>query len=271
MKQCRGRPIGACSWSFQKDIGAVAEAMVALEIEHIHLALSPALGADGGAYVDFVRKQTWTITSTMLSFDHEDYSTLETIQKTGGIVPDEHWETARTAFYRAADLTRELGVPFISLHAGFLDHANPQGAQKLIERTLLLADYANKQGLTLLLETGQETAAELLEFLKAVNRMNVGLNFDPANMILYNKDNPIDAVRVLAPFIRHVHIKDAVRTKIPGTWGSEVPWGDGEVGVRAFLDVLGEVNFAGALAIEREAGTQRQEDIALAVSRLVEV
>jgi sugar phosphate isomerase/epimerase len=97
----------------------------------------------------------------------------------------------------------------------------------------------------------------------------MGVNFDPANMILYDKGDPIEAVRVLAPWIKHVHIKDAIRTKTPGQWGAEVPWGDGQVNSGAFLKVLRKVGFAGVLAIEREAGDDRVGDIKLAVERLV--
>jgi len=120
----------------------------------------------------------------------------------------------------------------------------------------------------LLMETGQETAGCLRELLEELRHPALGVNFDPANMILYDKGDPVAAVRTLGPWIRHVHIKDAVRTKQPGTWGAEVPWGDGEVGTTAFLDALKEVGFAGVLAIEREAGNNRLGDIQLAADRL---
>ena len=120
----------------------------------------------------------------------------------------------------------------------------------------------------LLLETGQESAKDLRHFLETLDHPSVGVNFDPANMILYDKGDPIEAVRVLSPWIRHLHVKDAIRTKQPGTWGAEVPWGDGQVGVERFLDVLDEVGFDGAMAIEREAGDNRFGDIKLAIERL---
>jgi len=80
-------------------------------------------------------------------------------------------------------------------------------------------------------------------------------------MILYDKGNPIDALRVLGPCIRQVHIKDAVRTKVPGTWGEEVAVGTGEVDWRAFFATLAELKFKGDFVIEREAGAQRAADI----------
>ena len=87
-------------------------------------------------------------------------------------------------------------------------------------------------------------------------------------MILYGKGNPTEAVKLLSPWIKHVHIKDAVAAEVPGTWGTEVPWGNGQVNPAAFLAALKEVGFGGALAIEREAGTSRMEDIKLAIERL---
>ena len=273
MKKCGQWSIGVCSWSLQwgpdkfsvEEVGAF---MREQGVEHIHLALAPALGADGEAYLEAVKRQGWTITSTMLSFDYEDYSTLDTIKVTGGIAPDDKWDFAYASFIRAAKLTADFGVPYISLHVGFLDHTDAAYAQKFYDRVRALGDVAQAAGVTLLMETGQESAADLRDFLVTLNHPSVALNFDPANMILYNKDEPCAALNLLAPWIRHVHAKDAMRTKVDGTWGAEVPWGDGEVNTKAFLDALKELGFNGALAVEREAGNQRAVDIATAVQRL---
>ena len=116
-------------------------------------------------------------------------------------------------------------------------------------------------------ETGQETAADLAKFLPTVP--GAGVNFDPANMILYGKGSPVEAVRTLAPWIKHVHLKDAVVTKKPGTWGTEVPWGDGEVDAPRFLAELEAAGYKGNFAIEREGGNDRPGDIALAAKRLL--
>jgi sugar phosphate isomerase/epimerase len=127
---------------------------------------------------------------------------------------------------------------------------------------------AGENNITLLLETGQETAEELRQFMERLNHPSVGVNFDPANMILYNKGEPTDSVRVLAPYVKHLHIKDAIRTDTPGTWGTEVPWGKGQVGDEKFLTILQEIGFNGAMAVEREAGNDRLGDIKLAVEKL---
>ena len=101
-----------------------------------------------------------------------------------------------------------------------------------------------------------------------MNHDALGVNFDPANMILYDKGDPIEAVKVLGPWIKHVHIKDAKRTKEPGTWGAEVVWGDGEVGTDSFLKALSGTGFEGVISVEREAGDDRFGDIKTAVERL---
>jgi len=204
----------------------------------------------------------------MIDFPQEDYSTLESIKVTGGVVPDDSWKRNHDLFAGAAQITAKLGVKYLSMHAGFIDESDKAYVKKMYERIRTLADIAKANGITLLLETGQETAPELRHFLEELDRDSVGVNFDPANMILYDKGDPIEAVRVLSPWIRHLHVKDAIRTSKPGTWGSEVPWGDGQVGVAQFLGVLQEVEFEGAMAIEREAGDNRAGDIKLAIQRL---
>jgi sugar phosphate isomerase/epimerase len=260
--------VGVCSWSLQRDIAGVAEAMNQLGIEHVHLAVRPALQDKGKDFLATVQEQDWTISSTMIDFPQEDYSTLESIEATGGIVPDEYWQQNHKLFLGAADVTAKLGVKYLSMHAGFIDEGNPSYAKKFYDRIKCLADDAIKKNITLLLETGQETAQELRHFLERLDHPAIGVNFDPANMILYDKGDPVEAVQMLSPWVKHIHIKDAIRTREPGTWGTEVPWGDGEVSSERFLNALKEIGFEGVLAIEREAGDDRLADIRLAAERL---
>ena len=130
-------------------------------------------------------------------------------------------------------------------------------------------ELAKFGGISLGFETGQETAETLAAFLTRLNRPNVGVTFDPANMILYDKGDAIAALRVLGPWLKHCHIKDARRTTTPGTWGEEVTAGTGEVDWPAFFRTLDELGFSGHLCIEREAGSQRVDDI-IAARQMVE-
>lgn len=268
MRKCLDWPVSVCSWSFQQDIKDVADAMQKLDIGYINLALLPALQDNGAEYLDFVKKQDWSISATMINFPCEDYSTLESIQATGGIASDEHWDENQKLAKGAIDLTAELHTEFLLMHFGFIDHSLPEYTQKFYDRTKRLADYASEKGVKFIMETGQESAGDLKHFLEEMNHPALYVNFDPANMILYNKGIPAEAVKVLEPWIRHIHIKDANRTKTPGTWGEEVPWGDGEVGANNFLTILSMLGYKGCVAIEREAGDDRFGDIKLAAERI---
>ena len=271
--------LGVCSWSYKLPLDQVAEEMKKIGLTRINLALQPFLEGDerhGKAEDAGARARTekrlasgeWKITSTMISFNHEDYTTLESIRKTGGIVPDEHWDADRALVERAAKLTGEWKVPYMLMHAGFLNEHDKAAFDKYLYRVKTLRDTCAKYNVQLILESGQETAEDLANFMPQVE--GVGINFDPANMILYNKGVPVDAVKKLAPWIKHMHIKDAKYTKTPGTWGEEVPWGEGEVNAGLFLKTLEEVGYTGAFAIEREAGDNRVADIALAARRVLE-
>jgi sugar phosphate isomerase/epimerase len=192
----------------------------------------------------------------------EDYSSLNTIRLTGGIAPDATWEQNWINIRATAALAHELKLKLVTFHAGFLPHKekDPNFA-KMLGRLTETADAFGVAKINLGLETGQETAPVLVKLLTKLKRPNVGVNFDPANMILYDKGNPIAALRVLGPWIRQVHTKDARRTKVPGTWSQEVAVGTGEVDWPAFFATLKKLSFAGDCVIEREAGNQRVADI----------
>ena len=269
--------VGVCSWSFQKPLKDVAAEMDAMDVKGIHLALGPFLNPDGrhGAAeseetLDFVKAKIaageWKLMSTMIGTVGEDYTTLETIRKTGGIVPDATWEANKKIVAAGARLTRELGAKCMSLHAGFLDESDPKAFATYIERVSWMRDECAKNDVWLILESGQETADDLAKFMACVP--GVGINFDPANMILYGKGDPCEAVKKLAPWIRQVHVKDAIKSAKPGEWGTEVPWGEGEVSARAFLKTLEEIGYDGNFVIEREGGSSRVADINLATERL---
>ncbi|MCJ7729311.1 MAG: sugar phosphate isomerase/epimerase [Sedimentisphaerales bacterium] len=264
MIKCLDWQIGVCAWSLGNDFDKIAALAKQTGLGCVHLAIAPAMGADGDSFIAKVAKNNLTITATMINFVQEDYSTLESIKATGGIVPDGYWQVNRKTAFEAIKLTGELEVKYLSMHFGFIELKS----KKLLDRAKMLADKAGEHNVTLLMETGQESAQELREFLEKLNHAALGVNFDPANMILYDKGNPVEAVRVLSPWIKHVHIKDALRTKKPGEWGTEVAWGTGEVDAAAFLSALKHAGFAGVFAVEREAGDDRFGDIKSAIDKL---
>lgn len=257
--------LGVCSWSLQPvSAQDLLAKVLATGLGRVQLALDPLREAPEKwpEPEKFFRQNGLTVISGMFGCVGEDYSTLESIRLTGGIVPDSTWERNWTNIQATAALAKSLGLRLVTFHAGFVPHSDSDpGLGKLIERLTRIADLFGQQQINLGLETGQETAPALVGLLKKLNRPNLGVNFDPANMILYDKGNPIDALRHLGPWIRQVHIKDARRTKTPGLWGEEVVAGSGEVDWRAFFATLEELGFAGDFAIEREAGSQRMADI----------
>ena len=112
--------------------------------------------------------------------------------------------------------------------------------------------------MTVAFETGQETARLLRRTLDDLKMPNLKVNFDPANMLLYDKDDPLQVLELLAPDIRSVHVKDATRPTTKGTWGEEVPLGRGQTNTRQFVKSLKKLGYRGALCIEREVGTQQE-------------
>ena len=257
--------VAVCSWSLQPT--SPADLVAKLEkagFRRIQLALDPLRDAPKvwGKAASLFQKKDISMVSGMFGCVGEDYSTLHSIRLTGGIAPDRTWEQNWNNMRATAALAHELGLKLVTFHAGFLPHEQKDPRFARMKRRLAeAADVFNEAGIALGLETGQETAPVLVQLLKKLNCPNVGVNFDPANMILYDKGNPVEAVRLLGPWIRQVHIKDARRTKVPGTWGQEVAVGTGQVDWRAFFTTLRELDYAGDFVIEREAGGKRLADI----------
>jgi sugar phosphate isomerase/epimerase len=215
----------------------------------------------GGAE-KLLRENGVTVVSGMVRCLGEDYTSLDSIRLTGGIAPDATWAQNLKNISAAASIAKNMGLKLVTFHAGFLppDESHPTFS-KMRERLDTVADIFMVQNILLGLETGQETAQELAKLLHALNHPNIGVNFDPANMLMYDKGDPVKALHVLAPWIRQVHIKDARRTKVPGTWGEEVPVGSGEVDWRGFFSTFKHVIFNVNLVVEREFGDNRVADI----------
>jgi sugar phosphate isomerase/epimerase len=257
--------LAVCSWSLQpKDPEDLVQKLRATGIRRVQLALDPLRESPkiwGNSEAIF-REHGITVISGMVACIAEDYSTLDSIRLTGGIAPDATWEQNLKNIIDCAAIAKKMGLKLVTFHAGFLppNESDPTFA-KMLQRLDVVADIFMVQNIMLGLETGQETAQELAALLHKLNHPNIGVNFDPANMIMYDKGDPLKAMHILSPWIRQVHIKDAQRTKVPGTWGAEVPVGSGEVNWRAFSTTFKHVVFNVNLAIEREYGNSRVADI----------
>jgi sugar phosphate isomerase/epimerase len=257
--------LAVCSWSLQpsspQDLVAKLQSV---GIRQVQLDLDPLRESPQvwGDYAKLFEQRGIRIASGMFRCVGEDYSTLESIRVTGGIAPERTWADNWKNIQATAKVARQMNLKLVTFHAGFLPHESEDpNFQKLLQRLKDVAGLFATAGMTVGLETGQETATVLAQFLQTLNCSNVKVNFDPANMVLYDKGDPIEALRLLGPWICQVHLKDAVRTKLPGTWGEEVPLGTGEVDWKAFFDTLNTLGFTDHLVIEREAGDQRVADI----------
>ncbi len=264
MIACQQWPIGICGWSLKNDVSLLAKLLDLTGMTHLHLSLDPDFDSDNRDYLDAIEEQQWQPTATMIGFAQEDYSTLDSIRQTGGIVPDQDWDRNKQKILRAIELTASIKLKYLTFHFGFIDNTKP----KLRERVKFLADAAGEKNVMILMETGQENAETLRDFLTELYHPALGVNFDPANMILYGKGDPVQALETLAPWVKHVHIKDALRSPVAGEWGREVPWGEGDFDNNEFLRSLSRIGYQGALAIEREAGSTRMQDIQNTVGAL---
>lgn len=206
-------------------------------------------------------------------FEGESYADIPTVVKTVGLVPPETRAARTQEMKEISDFARLLGVDAVALHIGFVPHDKTDPMyQEVIQVTRDICDHCRGNGQRLHLETGQEPVDTLLDFLKDVERDNLFVNFDPANMILYGSGDPIAAIKKLGPYVRSVHCKDGQWSANPGKeWGKEVPFGEGDVGAEVFLQTLKDIGYEGPLTIEREIPEEparQKEEIGQAVRLL---
>jgi sugar phosphate isomerase/epimerase len=204
------------------------------------------------------------ITAVFGGFEGESYADIPTCQRTVGLVPPQTRAERTQELKEIADFARLLGVNAVGLHVGFLPHDTSDPLyDEVVAVTRDVCDHLQGNRQRLHLETGQESADALLEFLAEVDRDNLFVNFDPANMIMYGSGDPIEALRKVGLHVRSVHCKDAKWADRPGeAWGAEVPLGQGDVGMETFLRTLHELGYDGPLTIEREIpqDPQRQRE-----------
>ena len=258
--------LGVCSWSLRPtDPRDLAEQVRACGLDAVQLALDPlrpGRGWDPDQAAATLRDAGITIASGMMAPAGEDYSTLDSIRRTGGLRPDATWPANLAAAREIAALARRLGIPLVTLHVGaFPESESDPLFAAMLDRFRAVADIFAGVGARVALETGQEPADRVVRMLDRLVRTNAGVNFDPANMILYGSGDPIDALRRLAPWILQVHMKDARPTDRPGTWGAETPAGEGAVDWPAFFAAVARLPRIVDVVIEREGGRDRGPDV----------
>lgn len=260
--------LGVCSWSLQvKSVAELKRMLDELGVGVTQIACGDPHHAswdEGDAMPEAARASGLVMTGAMLGFPGEDYTTPRTIQATGGFGnPADRPERLKRLEW-ALERTAALGLSDLTLHAGFLPALGDPGRAAMLDTLGKAGALAAEKGVTLAFETGQETAELLRRTLDDLKAPNLKVNFDPANMLLYDMGDPIRAVEILGTDIRSVHVKDARRPTVPGAWGEEVPLGRGEVDIPRFVRTLKAVGYAGPLIVEREVGDQagRLRDVA---------
>jgi L-ribulose-5-phosphate 3-epimerase len=254
--------IGVCSWSLEvKSVPELRRLLDRLGINTVQIACGDphhAAWEEEDHFPSVAGAAGFEMTGAMLGFPGEDYTTPQTIQKTGGF-GDPGLRAARLQRLQwGLERTCALGLNDLTLHAGFIPPVGDPDRKAFLQTLCRVNDYASVQKVTIGLETGQEPASLLRDTLDELKCPNLKVNFDPANMLLYDMGDPLRAVEILWPDIRSVHVKDAKRPTTVGAWGDEMPLGKGQVDIRRFIRTLQRVGYNGPLCIERGVGTQAQ-------------
>ncbi len=183
-----------------------------------------------------------------------------------GIVPSAYRSNRLNELKVAIDFASALNVPDLNTHIGFVpENLNDQNYKETVAAVKYLCYYANHKNVYFCMETGQETPITLLRLIKDTGAENIGINLDPANLLMYGKANPVDALDIIGKYVRGVHIKDGDYPTNPYELGEEKPVSKGRVDFFAFLSKLKEYGYDGALTIEREiSGSKQEEDIIFA-------
>lgn len=274
MQLLRDLEIGVMFWAGREPRETLRE-LKALGVRCGQMGIPGAMELKGaaGPWKRALEDEGFTLATLFCAYPGESYADIPAVRETVGFIPGATRAAREARTLAVSDFAAELEVSGVAAHVGFVPEDTRDfdylAVRQVVRR---VADHCARHGQTFALETGQETADALLMFLLEVNRKNVGINFDPANMILYGTGDPIRALGVLAQHVVTVHCKDGdwPPPDRPGALGEEKPLGQGAVGIDRFIATLKEIGYRGPLSVEREASdpAQRLDDIAAAVELL---
>jgi len=187
-----------------------------------------------------------------------------------GIVPRPERRERIDGLKAGADFAKKIGVRSITTHVGFIpENPNNDLYKEVVVSLKEVCAYCSDLGLEFWFETGQETPVTLLRTIEDVGADNMGINLDPANLILYGKASPVDALDVFGKYVRGVHAKDGLYPTNGRELGTEVALGQGKVNFPKLIEGLKKYNFNGHLTIEREiTGPQQIKDIKAGIKLL---
>jgi L-ribulose-5-phosphate 3-epimerase len=180
-----------------------------------------------------------------------------------GLVPRETRAARLAHIKKASDFAKKCGISAVQTHCGFIpENPNDELYKETVTAMREVAAYCKRNGQNFRYETGQETPITLVRAIQDVGLDNQGVNFDLANLILYGKANPVDAIELLGPYVQGIHAKDGLWPVNPKELGEEVPIGKGKVDFPRIIARLKALDYRGAVTIEREiSGAQQMEDV----------
>ena len=180
-----------------------------------------------------------------------------------GLVPRDTRAARIAHLKKTSDFAKQCGIPAVQTHCGFIpENPNDPLYKEVVTAMREVAEYCKRNGQNFRYETGQETPITLVRAIRDVGLDNQGVNFDLANLILYGKANPVDAIETLAPYVQGIHAKDGLFPTNAHQLGEEVPIGKGKVDFPLIIARLKQLQYGGAVTIEREISGPRQiEDV----------
>jgi len=264
MPVLRDLEIGLMFWGEQNPAMAVRGIQsLGLRCGHLGIAGHVPLEQVTPLWKKTLAETDFAVTTVFAAHIGESYADIPTVERTVGFIPAATREVREARSRQVIDFAAGLGVPSFACHIGFVpeDVSDPDYAavRDIVRR---ICEYTAQYGMTFALETGQEPAVSMRAFLDDVGRDNLRINFDPANLILYGTGDPIDALATLAPWVASVHVKDGnwPSPEKPGSLGTEMPLGEGAVGIDRFVAKLKEIGYSGPLTIEREVALEQAMD-----------
>ena len=181
----------------------------------------------------------------------ESYAAIDAVWRTVGYLPAETVDQRVEYSLRCVELTAGIGAPVVTTHMGMLPKdEHDAGHQRLLRAVTRVAEYCAEKGVRLALETGQETADEMTAFLSKISGLDIGINLDPANLVLYDMDDPLSFARKFADRIISFHAKDGLPPTSPELLGKEVSPGKGQAKVADCVRYLLEHGYQGSFVIE---------------------
>ena len=230
---------------------------------HLGLAGQVPLAGAASAWKEAITLEDFAVTTVFASYEGESYADIPTVRRTVGFIPPSTREVREARTREVIEFASALGVNSFACHVGWIPHDRTHHAYAVaLDVVRRICDYTAQYKMLFALETGQETAEALLEFLDEVGRDNLRLNFDPANLVLYGTEDPLTALGAVGSHVVSVHCKD-------GNWppkepasalGTEMPLGEGSVNIPGFIKKLKEVGYRGPLTIEREVALDQDMD-----------